>query len=156
MNNFEYLIWYLRLSLGSGEEQNGVQYYHGLINYVDTKSKCRHLNKFTCKGTLCHVFVKVEFRDWKYMQSYWYFRPSFVNCCPSNLLSGSTLLPPPLSVWISLLNTRIQCVRGGGYGVLGLRQIDTCRKVPLQVNFLTFCIAFYESFLSTSTTLSNI
>jgi hypothetical protein len=24
----------------------------------------------------------------------WYFRPSFVNCCPSNLLSGSP--PPPL------------------------------------------------------------
>jgi|688.fasta_scaffold240184_1 hypothetical protein len=30
--------------------------------------------------------------------------------------------------------------------VLGLRQINTCRKVPLQVIFLdvTFCIAFYE------------
>ncbi len=25
----------------------------------------------------------------------WYFRPSFVNCCPSNLLSGSTLPTPP-------------------------------------------------------------
>jgi hypothetical protein len=31
--------------------------------------------------------------------------------------------------------TRIQCVRAGAYEVLGLRQIDTCRKVPLQVNF---------------------
>ncbi len=30
-----------------------------------------------------------------------------------------------------LLYTRIQCVReGGGYGVLNLRQIYTCRKVP--------------------------
>jgi hypothetical protein len=25
--------------------------------------------------------------------------------------------------------------KGGGYGVLGLRRINTCRKVPLQVNF---------------------
>jgi hypothetical protein len=32
-----------------------------------------------------------------------------------------------------ILYKRIQCVRGG-YGVLGLRQINTCRIVPLQVN----------------------
>ncbi len=34
------------------------------------------------------------------------------------------------------------------YGVLGLRQINTRRKAPLQVNFLDddICIAFYESF----------
>jgi hypothetical protein len=25
---------------------------HGLNNYIDTKAKCRHLKKFTCKGTL--------------------------------------------------------------------------------------------------------
>ncbi len=41
------------------------------------------------------------------------------------------------------------------YGILGLRQINTCRKVPLHFNFLfffrmtTFCLAFYESYLST-------
>ncbi len=60
---------------------------------------------------------------------------------------------PPFPVWIRILYTRRQCVRGDGegYGVLGLRQINTCRKVPLQVNFImtTFCIAFYESYLST-------
>jgi hypothetical protein len=29
---------------------------HGLINYTDTKAKCRHLKKkFTCKGTLQQV-----------------------------------------------------------------------------------------------------
>jgi len=35
--------------------------------------------------------------------------------------------------------------KGGGFG---LRQINTCRKVPLQVFFYmtTFCIAFYESY----------
>ncbi len=38
----------------------------------------------------------LTYRDWKYSQSCWYFRPSFVNCCSSNLLSGSTLPPPHL------------------------------------------------------------
>jgi hypothetical protein len=45
------------------------------------------------------------------------FGPGFVNCCPSNLLSGSP--PPPFPLRISILYTRIQCVRGGGYWVLG-------------------------------------
>ncbi len=46
---------------------------------------------------------------------------------------------------------------GGGYGVLGLRQINTCRKVPLQVNFFryTFCIAFYESSVSSNVSIEN-
>jgi hypothetical protein len=30
---------------------------HELINYIDTKAKCRHLKKLTCKGTLRQVFV---------------------------------------------------------------------------------------------------
>ncbi len=47
-----------------------------------------------------------------------------MNCCLSPLLSDST-------------RTNIQYVRGRGrYGVLSLRQINTCRIVPLQVNFL--------------------
>ncbi len=39
---------------------------------------------------------------------------------------------------------------GGGerYGVLGLRQINTCRKVTF-FKMTTFCIAFYESYIST-------
>jgi hypothetical protein len=127
--------------------------------------------KFTCKGTLLQVFI-----DWRYSRSCWYFRPSFVKCCPSNLLSGSTPLPPPpasrpcVKVQYSLYR---KCVAGRGWGILspvrdhklqefntlfltrfrtytkfladpkqrprsggGLRQINTCRKVPLQVNFL--------------------
>ncbi len=35
---------------------------------------------------------------------------------------------------------------------MGIRQINTCREVSLQVNIfqmMTFCIAFYESYLST-------
>jgi hypothetical protein len=43
------------------------------------------------------------------------FRPSFVNCCPSNLLSGSTLPPPPLpcvNKFIVYIYT--VCKEGGG------------------------------------------
>ncbi len=39
----------------SGTQQS----YHGLINYIDTKAKCRHLKKWTCQGTLRQVFIRV-------------------------------------------------------------------------------------------------
>ncbi len=66
---------------------------HGLINYRDTKAKCCHLKKLPVK-VLCGRCLS-EFIGWRYSQSYWYFRPSFVNCCPSKLLFDSTL--PPLT-----------------------------------------------------------
>ncbi len=97
-----------------------------------------------------------EFKDWRYSQPCWYFRPSFVNCCPSNILSGSTLPPSPLfPVWIrTLCNTYTVCKGGGGYEVLGGPQTD--KHLPqstfLLVNFFrwsTFCIAFYESNIPT-------
>jgi hypothetical protein len=47
---------------------------------------------FICKGILRQVLS--EFIDCRYSQSCWYFRPGFVNCCPSPLLSCSTLHPP--------------------------------------------------------------
>ncbi len=56
-------------------------YKHGLNNYKDIKTK-------KCRLYWCLI----EFIDWRYSQSCWYFLPSFVNYCPSNLLSGS---PPP-------------------------------------------------------------
>jgi hypothetical protein len=30
-----------------------------IMNYIDTKAKCRHLIKLTCKGTLRQVFISV-------------------------------------------------------------------------------------------------
>ncbi len=53
---------------------------------------------------------------------------------PFSLVQLSLPTPPPFLVWISVLFTRIVCRGGGGYGVPGLRQINICRKVPLQVN----------------------
>ncbi len=35
--------------------------------------------------------------------------------------------------WVKNIYTNTVC--GGGYGVLGLRQLNTCSKVPFQVNF---------------------
>jgi len=32
---------------------------HGLINYIGTIAKFHHLKKFTCKGTLQQVFIRV-------------------------------------------------------------------------------------------------
>jgi hypothetical protein len=52
--------------------------------------------------------------------------------CPSPLLFGSTLPPPPISCVNKhtavnvYMYTFIQCVGGGGHGVLGLRLINTC------------------------------
>jgi hypothetical protein len=53
----------------------------GLINYEDTKTKCRL------------YWCLIEFIDWRYSQSCWNFRPCFVNYSPSNLLSGSPSNP---------------------------------------------------------------
>ncbi len=80
------------------------------------------------------------------------FRPSFVNCCPSNLFSGSTIPPPLLPCVKSILDTHIQCIRGGGlWGFWP--QTDTHLPVSpfTSKNFLydTFCSAFYECYLST-------
>jgi hypothetical protein len=49
--------------------------------------------KLTCKKTLWQCLA--EFIDWRYSQSCWYFRPSFVYCCPFSLVEPP---PPPLSV----------------------------------------------------------
>ncbi len=57
-----------------------------LINYIDTKAKCRQLKILTCKGTLRQVFIRVYRLE---IQSVMLV---FSTCC---LLSGS--LPPPPS-----------------------------------------------------------
>jgi hypothetical protein len=71
--------------------------------------------------------------------------------CRLEILVFSTqlceLLPLYPYLWINSPPFPLSCVnkypaytytvcKGGGYGVLGLRQINTCRKVPLHVNFL--------------------
>ncbi len=71
--------------------------------------------KLTCTQGLCGRCLS-ECIDWRYSQSCWYFRPSFENCCPSILLSGSTLLPFHPSLCQSTVYT--DSVWLGGDGVL--------------------------------------
>ncbi len=102
--------------------QWGFRVNHRLINYidsVDTKANCRHLKYLPVKVGLCGRCLS-EFIDWRYSQSYWYFRPRFVNCCSPPLLSGLTLPPPPLpSVNKCTVYTYAVCKEGVwnmGYG----------------------------------------
>jgi hypothetical protein len=65
---------------------------HGLINYTDTKAKCRHLKKMNCKGALRQVFT-------------------FLRLPPERRREEICFLP-------------------------SINSDNTCREVPLQVNFL--------------------
>jgi hypothetical protein len=110
--------------------------------------------KLTCKGTLRHVLS--EFIDWRHSPSCWYFRPSFVNCCSSssNLLSGSTL-PPPLPCVNKYTIYTSYAVYKGIWGS-GTQADKHLPKTPVSGKFFqmtTLCIDFYESYLSTGTTL---
>ncbi len=74
------LLFVMRTASSGSSSLTGLN--HGLINYKDTKTICR----------LYWCFIK--FKDGRDSESCCCFRPSFVNYCPSNLLSGSP--PPPL------------------------------------------------------------
>ncbi len=104
----------------------------------------------------------IEFIDWRYSQSCWYFRPALWSIAALTFsLVSSPLTPFP--VWISILYTRTQCVRGGGVwgqrmGV-GLRQINTCAATYLYFIFkksrhLGFVVFIY--IWSTIRTMLNI
>ncbi len=88
--------------------------FHGrLINYKDTKAKYRY-KKLPVEGFCGRCLL--EFIDWRYSQSCWYFRPSFVNYCPSNLSSS-----PSPSLCQSTLYT---CVAGREWG--GGGSVELC------------------------------
>jgi hypothetical protein len=100
----------------------------GLINYVDTKAKCRHRKQFTCNWTLLQVFIRVY--RLKIQSVVLVFSTQFCELFALYLLSGSTLPPLPI---LNKYTLYTYTVCKGGCGVLGLRQINICRKVPLQV-----------------------
>jgi hypothetical protein len=65
------------------------------------------------------------------------------------MLVFSTQLCELLPLYCKLISGSTLVCKGGGGGVLGLRQIKTCRKVPLQFNF------YYEPYLATYETLAR-
>jgi hypothetical protein len=81
---------------------------HIVVRHIELRRqwKMSSPEKLTCKGTLRQVYIRVypleiaDFLFLVYIQSCWYFQPSFgictLLCCPSALLSGSTLPPSPL------------------------------------------------------------
>ncbi len=87
-------------------------YTHGLINYKDTRAKCPHLKNWAVKG-LCG------------------------RCSSEFPLSPSLWFnSPPFPVWISTYTVfKYTVCKGRGCKVLGLRQINARRTVPLQVHF---------------------
>jgi hypothetical protein len=81
-------------------------FYHGLINYIDTKAKCRHLKRDFAAGIYRSLYTGDTFIH--------AFDPA-LRTVATLTFSLVQLSPPPSSC-------------------SGLRQINTCRKVPLQVN----------------------
>jgi hypothetical protein len=79
---------------GEHHKDSKVHVHHGLINYIDTKAKCRH-KKLTCKGTLRQVFIRV----YKLVEQsvMWVFLTQLCELLPLyNLVFGSTLALSPL------------------------------------------------------------
>jgi hypothetical protein len=84
------LMWHSKMVFENFENHQR----HGLIKYVDTEAKCRHLNKLTCEGTLRQVFIRVYRLECGDTVSHVGIFDLLVNCCSSALLFVST--PPPL------------------------------------------------------------
>jgi hypothetical protein len=87
----------------------------------------------TCKGTLRQVFIR--FYRLQIQSVLLIFSTQLCELLP---LSGSTLPPTPLPCVskYTVFTYTVQCVRGGGVGFWAPRHINTCPRVPLQVNFL--------------------
>ncbi len=76
----------------------------------------------------------IEFTDWRYSQSCWYFLPGLWTITPLTFSLVNSPTPPlPLPLWISILYARI---RGGGMGSQeggGLRQIKHLPQSPFTI-----------------------
>jgi hypothetical protein len=86
---------------------------HGLINYLDTKTKCRHLKILTCKGFCRQVFIRV-YRPGD-TSSHVEFLTQLCDVAPLTF-SLAKHPPPPIPVWISKCTYTVTLCNGGGGG----------------------------------------
>ncbi len=89
------------------------------MNYIDTKAKCHHLKNWPVKR-LFGRFLS-EFIDCIFTVSHgWYFRPSFVICCPLtfSLVQLLASLPPPSLCQSTVYTDSVWLGGGGGCWVL--------------------------------------
>ncbi len=87
--------------------------------------------KLTCKGTSQEVFIRVH--KWEIQSVMLVFSTKLGELLP--LTPSLWFNSPPLPCVNKYTVYNVQCVKVGGYGVLGPRQINTCRTVPSQVYF---------------------
>ncbi len=106
-----------------------------------------------CKGPLRQLFIRVNRLEIQSVMLV--FSTQLVNSCPS-LWFNSPQPPHPFPVCISILYTCYTVCKEGG----GVRLINTCRKVPLQVTILdalvslqliSLCITLSESSVTPTT-----
>jgi hypothetical protein len=101
---------------------NSISTPNPIINYKETKTKCRI------------YWCLIEFIDWIHSHV-GIFRPSFVNYCPPNLPTGSN--PPPLYPYTPLPKVKVQyilyrqCVAGRGWGCWVVLETIFCRSLTL-------------------------
>ncbi len=105
--------FYLGVFFAVHKEQYLFIVHHGLINYIDTKAKCRHLKNLTCKRTLRQVFI----RDYR-LELYSIMLVFSTHLCelPSPFLSGSTLPPSPPLPCVNRYTVYTRVRGGGGIG----------------------------------------
>ncbi len=100
--------------------------YHREIRLIEGNAKCCHLKKLTCKGTLRQLFIS---RLEDTVSHVGIFDPALWTGAPFNLLSSSTLPPPP----IPMSKNRIyrQCGARRGWGCWVLLETIFCRSLTL-------------------------
>ncbi len=96
-----------------------------LIDYKDTKTKCRL------------YWCSMEFIDWRDSQSYWYFRPSFVNYSPLTFPLVHLPLPP-----FPVLNYSIH----GQCGWEGMGRVLSCVGDHNLQEFNKHCVPYLTRF----------
>ncbi len=114
---------------------------HGLFNNIDTKAKCRHLKKLTCKGTLRQVFIRV-YRLEIHLDML-VFSTELCELLPLQFLSASN--PPPLPC-VNKYTVRYSVQGGGGIWGLGPQTDKHLPQSPFKDQLFqttTFCFGVY-------------